>query len=168
METLLDGRLKILQGDITECSTDAVVNAANGSLRGGGGVDGAIHRKGGPDILRECMDIRQHRYPEGLPQGKAVITSAGKLPSKYVIHTVSPVWKDGSKNEKEILSMAYKNSLRIATETGLNSIAFPSISTGVCGFPRDIAASVVYKTIKNYLQKKKSSQGGLPGILLRR
>lgn len=152
MEYLLDRRLIVKQGDITEMKIDAVVNAANSSLMGGGGVDGAIHKKGGAAILDECKEIRQHRYPDGLPTGKAVITSGGKLPASYVIHTVGPVWQGGNESEHELLKQAYAHSLKLAAETGVNTIAFPAISTGVYGFPREIAASIVFKTIKNHFE----------------
>jgi len=151
MKTFFNERIIIETGDITQSRVDAVVNAANSSLMGGGGVDGAIHRKGGPDILRECKDIRQHRYPQGLPPGKAVITAGGLLPASYVIHTVGPVWKDGEHGEKETLVQAYVNSLNLARETGVNSIAFPAISTGVYGFPREIAAPLVFSALSKYI-----------------
>jgi O-acetyl-ADP-ribose deacetylase len=152
MEYLLDRRLIVKQGNITEMKIDAVVNAANSSLMGGGGVDGAIHKKGGQAILDECKEIRQHRYPDGLPTGKAVITSGGNLPVSHVIHTVGPVWQGGDEHEHELLKQAYTNSLKLASETGINTIAFPAISTGVYGFPREIAAPIVYKSIKNHFK----------------
>lgn len=152
MEYLLDRRLIVRKGDVTEMKVDAVVNAANSSLMGGGGVDGAIHKKGGSAILDECKEIRQHRYPDGLPTGKAVITSGGKLPASHVIHTVGPVWQGGNENEHELLKQAYVNSLKLAAETGVNTIAFPAISTGVYGFPREIAASIAFKAIKNHFK----------------
>jgi len=151
MKTYLNGRLKVQTGDITEMDVDAVVNAANSSLLGGGGVDGAIHRRGGSKILEECRDIRQHRYPDGLPAGKAVITTGGNMPAEYVIHTVGPIWNDGKSEEKETLANAYKNSLKLATETGIQTIAFPAISTGVYGFPKELAAAIVYATIQEYI-----------------
>lgn len=151
MKTYLDGRLIVLTGDITEMQVDAVVNAANSSLMGGGGVDGAIHRKGGSIILDECRDIRQHRYPDGLPSGNAVITSGGSLPAHYVIHTVGPIWSEGSSGEKETLADAYVNSLKLATETGIQTIAFPAISTGIYGFPKELAAPIVFSSIQNHI-----------------
>lgn len=154
METTLNERLIAATGDITEMEVDAVVNAANSSLMGGGGVDGAIHRKGGGAILEACREIRSHSYPEGLPAGKAVITTGGNLPARYVIHTVGPIWHDGKSGEKETLSEAYRNSLSLAAETGLKTIAFPAISTGVYGFPKELAASVAYRTINTFLEKK--------------
>src|SRR4030066_1369257 len=127
--------LRVVRGDITEVETDAIVNAANSSLMGGGGVDGAIHRRGGPKILEECKIIRATEWPQGLPTGKAVITSAGNLKAKHVIHTVGPVWHGGNRNEAELLASAYRESLRLAAEHGLSGISFPSISTGAYGYP---------------------------------
>lgn len=153
MKKFIDGRLVVKRGDITEMESEAIVNAANSGLLGGGGVDGAVHRKGGPQISAECKEIRRHRYPDGLPTGKAVITSGGNLRASHVIHTVGPVWHGGKNNEKEELGDAYRNSLRLATETGINSISFPAISTGVYGFPKELAGPIAYKTIKEYLEK---------------
>ncbi len=144
--------LKIIQGDLTEQEVDAIVNAANPSLMGGGGVDGAIHRKGGPKILEECKKIRATLYPEGLPTGKAVITSGGNLKAKYVIHTVGPIWRGGNEGEPELLAEAYKNSLKLASEKGLKTIAFPSISTGAYGYPIEKASKVALTTIKDFLE----------------
>ena len=152
--TILSERLFVKTGDITAMKVDAVVNAANSSLMGGGGVDGAIHRKGGSTILEECKEIRERRYPEGLPAGKAVLTTGGKLPAGHVIHTVGPIWRDGNVNEKQTLSDAYKNSLALAMETGMNSVAFPAISTGVYGFPKELAATIAYSTIRDHLKKR--------------
>jgi len=121
-------KIRIIQGDITEQETDAIVNAANSSLMGGGGVDGAIHRKGGPKILEECKKIRETEWPDGLPTGKAVITTGGNLKAKYVIHTVGPVWRGGKYGEPELLAEAYRNSLKLAVSRGLKTIAFPAIS----------------------------------------
>ena len=153
MEKSLSDRLKIITGDITRLEVDAVVNAANSSLYGGGGVDGAIHRAGGPAILEECRDIRAHRYPEGLPPGRAVLTQAGDMPARYVIHTVGPIWHGGNTDEREVLSDAYRNSLQLATETGIKTIAFPAISTGIYGFPKKIAAVIAVETITEHLKK---------------
>ena len=153
MENVLSDRLKVITGDITCLDVDAVVNAANSSLLGGGGVDGAIHRAGGPAVLNECRDIRNHRYPDGLPPGRAVLTTAGNMPADYVIHTVGPIWHGGTTNEREILSNAYRNSLKLATETGVKSIAFPAISTGIYGFPKKIAAVIAVNTILEHLKK---------------
>lgn len=151
MKSLLGGRVVVMQGDITEMQVDAVVNAANSTLLGGGGVDGAIHRKGGPEILSACRRIREERYPGGMPTGEAVITTAGRLPSAWVIHTVGPVWAGGGNGEKELLANAYRNSLRLASERSLKSVAFPAISTGVYRYPRDLAARTSLSAIRNYL-----------------
>jgi O-acetyl-ADP-ribose deacetylase len=148
---LLNGRLIVETGDLTQKRADAIVNAANSSLLGGGGVDGAIHRQGGPKILDECRAIRERDYPDGLPAGKAVCTTGGDLPARYVIHTVGPVWKGGESGEPGVLSSAYRNSLAIASKLNLESIAFPAISTGVYGYPRDKAAAVAFAAIKKYL-----------------
>ncbi len=148
--------LRIIQGDLTEQEVDAIVNAANPSLMGGGGVDGAIHRKGGPKILEECKKIRATLYPNGLPTGKAVITSGGNLKAKYVIHTVGPIWRGGNEGEPELLAEAYKNSLKLAVEKGLKTIAFPSISTGAYGYPIEKASKVALKAIKDFLEKESS------------
>ena len=146
--------IRIVQGDITEQETDAIVNAANSSLMGGGGVDGAIHRKGGPKILEECKKIRETEWPDGLPTGKAVITSGGNLKAKYVIHTVGPVWRGGKYGEPELLAEAYRNSLRLAVSRGLKTIAFPAISTGAYGYPMEEAAGIALKTVKEFLEKE--------------
>ena len=146
--------IRIVQGDITEQETDAIVNAANSSLMGGGGVDGAIHRKGGPKILEECKKIRETEWPDGLPTGKAVITSGGNLKAKYVIHTVGPVWRGGKYGEPELLAEAYRNSLRLAVSRGLKTIAFPAISTGAYGYPMEEAAEIALKTVKEFLEEE--------------
>jgi len=150
------GKAKIIlvQGDITEQETDAIVNAANPTLMGGGGVDGAIHRKGGPRILEECKEIRATEYPDGLPTGKAVITSGGNLKAKHVIHTVGPVWRGGRSGEPELLADAYRNSLKLAVSKGLKTIAFPSISTGAYGYPIEKASQVAVSTVKDFLEKE--------------
>jgi O-acetyl-ADP-ribose deacetylase (regulator of RNase III) len=147
----LDGRVVVKTADITKEAVDAIVNAANGTLLGGGGVDGAIHRAGGPEILKECRVIRQTVFPEGLPTGQAVITTAGKLPAKHVIHTVGPVYGRGGKDKAELLAACYRNSLRLAAEQGLRTIAFPAISTGIYGYPSDEAAKVSSSTVENFL-----------------
>jgi O-acetyl-ADP-ribose deacetylase (regulator of RNase III) len=148
-------KVSIVQGDITRQATDAIVNAANSSLMGGGGVDGAIHRAGGPAILEECKKIvaRQGR----LPTGKAVITTGGDLKAKYVIHTVGPIWHGGSKNEAELLESAYYECLKLATENKLASISFPSISTGAYGYPVDKAAKVAVSTVVSFLNGQATS-----------
>ncbi len=143
-------KLSLMQGDITRQSTDAIVNAANSSLMGGGGVDGAIHRAGGPAILEECKDIvsKQGR----LPTGEAVITTGGNLKARYVIHTVGPVWRSGTQGEAELLASAYRQSLKLAAEKGLSSISFPSISTGVYGYPVDEAAEVALASVIAFIR----------------
>ena len=147
----MNGRLLITQGDITEKQTDAIVNAANSSLMGGGGVDGAIHRKGGPAILEECKCIRKEKYWDGLPPGDAVATGSGNLPSHYVIHTVGPVWRSGNSGESDVLAGCYRRCLEEASKLKLRSIAFPAISTGVYGYPKSDAARVAYSAIKEFL-----------------
>lgn len=146
--------LTLVQGDITQQEVDAIVNAANSSLMGGGGVDGAIHRAGGPQILEECkVYVAQHGQ---LPTGEAMITSGGRMKAKYVIHTVGPVWHGGGNREEELLSNAYHNSLKVAVENGVKTIAFPSISTGIYGFPIDRAAKIAVDTVKNFVGKNRS------------
>jgi O-acetyl-ADP-ribose deacetylase (regulator of RNase III) len=146
--------IRLVQGDITNMETDAIVNAANSSLMGGGGVDGAIHRRGGPTILEECKRIRATEWPQGLPTGKAVITSGGNLKAKHVIHTVGPIWHGGSRGEPELLAQAYQNSLKLASEKGLKTVAFPSISTGAYGYPIEQASHVALGTVKTFLEKE--------------
>jgi len=145
--------VRLVRGDITEIETDAIVNAANSSLMGGGGVDGAIHRKGGSKILEECKRIRATEWPQGLPTGKAVITSAGNLKAKHVIHTVGPIWRGGNRGEPELLAQAYQNSLRLAVAKELKTIAFPSISTGAYGYPMKDASRVALEAVKEFLEK---------------
>jgi O-acetyl-ADP-ribose deacetylase (regulator of RNase III) len=148
-------KLSIMAGDITRQSTEGIVNAANPGLMGGGGVDGAIHRAGGPAILEECKEIVSRRGH--LPTGKAVITTGGNLKTKYVIHTVGPRWQGGGKREPEALASAYRESLKVADENNLTSISFPSISTGVYGYPVADAAKVAVKTVASFLRKKATS-----------
>ncbi len=148
--------VQLLKGDITEMETDAIVNAANSSLMGGGGVDGAIHRRGGPKILEECKRIRATEWPQGLPTGKAIITGAGNLKARHVIHTVGPVWHGGNSGEPKLLAQAYKNSLKLAVNKGLKSVAFPSISTGAYGYPIEDACHVALEAVKEFLEKKDS------------
>jgi len=147
-------KLRLIQGDITEQGTDAIVNAANSTLLGGGGVDGAIHRKGGPRILEECKKIRATEWSKGLPTGKAVITFGGNLKARHVIHTVGPVWRGGDKGEPELLAEAYRNSLALAVANGLKTIAFPSISTGAYGYPIEKASRVALRTVKEFLENE--------------
>ena len=135
IQSFLDGRVQVVVGDITKQDVEAIVNAANSSLLGGGGVDGAIHRAGGPEILEECREIRRTRFPEGLPTGEAVITTGGKLSALYVIHTVGPIYGEQHGKEAELLANCYHNSLTLAVEKNLTSVAFPAISTGVYGYP---------------------------------
>jgi len=156
MEVIINNtKLSLIQGDITEQATDAIVNAANPSLMGGGGVDGAIHQAGGPAILEECKQIvaKQGR----LPTGKAVITTGGNLKAKYVIHTVGPVWHGGNRNEAELLASAYRESLKLATENKLASISFPSISTGAYGYPVAEAARIAVSTVVSFLKEQATS-----------
>jgi O-acetyl-ADP-ribose deacetylase (regulator of RNase III) len=147
-------RLSIIQGDITRQDTDAIVNAANSSLMGGGGVDGAIHHAGGPAILEECRKIvaRQGR----LPAGQAVITTAGNMPSRYVIHTVGPIWRGGTAGEAALLASAYRESLKLAAENNLTTISFPSISTGAYSYPLDEAAHIALETVATFLTEDSS------------
>lgn len=143
------GSISLTEGDITEQGSEAIVNAANSSLMGGGGVDGAIHRAGGPEILEECKrvvaDIGR------LPPGQAVITTAGNMPSRFVIHTVGPIWKGGQKGEAGTLASCYSGSLKLAMEKGIRSVSFPSISTGAYGYPLDQAAHVALSTVADFL-----------------
>lgn len=150
-------RIEILQGDITEQSTEAIVNAANSSLIGGGGVDGAIHRKGGACILEECEKIRSTLWKDGLPTGKAAITSAGGLKARYVIHTVGPIWRGGHSGEPKELADCYHNSLALAASKDLRSIAFPSISTGAYGYPMKLASKVALNATRDFLIRTTSS-----------
>ncbi|MGW5335979.1 O-acetyl-ADP-ribose deacetylase [Streptomyces bauhiniae] len=140
--------ITLVQGDITEQRVDAIVNAANSSLLGGGGVDGAIHRRGGPAILAACRDLRASRYGGGLPTGEAVATTAGDLPAEWVIHTVGPVWQ-GPGSDPALLASCYRESLRVADEVGARSVAFPAISTGVYRWPVPEAARVAVETVRS-------------------
>src|SRR5271170_8352361 len=147
LESFLHGKVRVLIGDIIAQRVDAIVNAANSTLLGGGGVDGAIHRRGGPAILRECQEIRRTRYPRGLPTGEAVLTSGGLLAARHVIHTVGPICRLGSAPDAAALASCYRKSLELAAQHGLRSIAFPAISTGVYAYPREQAAAVASQTI---------------------
>jgi O-acetyl-ADP-ribose deacetylase (regulator of RNase III) len=147
----LDGLVSIMVGDITAQNVDAIVNAANSSLLGGGGVDGAIHRVGGPEILEECRLIRKNQYPSGLPTGEAVLTGAGRLPARYVIHTVGPIYGESKGKDAELLTNCYRSTLALCAQHNLNSVAFPAISTGVYGYPREAAAKVSSRAIKEIL-----------------
>jgi len=148
---LLNGRLIVTTGDITKMNTAAIVNAANSSLMGGGGVDGAIHRSGGPAILQECKQIRANRYPDGLPTGEAVVTTGGNLPAAHVIHTVGPVWHGGDSGEADKLASCYRRSLEEAAKLSLKEIAFPAISTGVYGYPKEKAAAIAFAAVRETL-----------------
>jgi len=151
MKSFLEGRLTVTTGDITRMTCDAIVNAANSTLLGGGGVDGAIHRAGGRAILEECRKVRQTRFPDGLPTGEAVETRAGQLSAQWVIHTVGPVWQGGGRGEAEKLADCYRNSLELAKRLGAKSIAFPAISTGIYGYPREKAAQVAWSVITEFV-----------------
>jgi O-acetyl-ADP-ribose deacetylase (regulator of RNase III) len=140
-------RIRLVQGDITREEADAIVNAANSSLLGGGGVDGAIHRRGGPEILAECRRLRASHYGKGLPTGQAVATTAGRLPARWVIHTVGPVYAK-SKDRSELLASCYRESLRVAAELGAATVAFPAVSAGIYGWPLDDAARIAVGTVR--------------------
>jgi O-acetyl-ADP-ribose deacetylase (regulator of RNase III) len=152
---LLNGRLVVTTGDITKLKTGAVVNAANSSLMGGGGVDGAIHRGGGPAILEECKQLRAGRYPDGLPTGQAVATTAGNLPAEHVIHTVGPVWHGGNSEEADKLASCYRRSLEEAVKLSLKDIAFPAISTGIYGYPKEQAGRIAFGAVRDFLAGSK-------------
>jgi O-acetyl-ADP-ribose deacetylase len=149
-------RLILTQGDVTAAPVDAVVNAANSSLLGGGGVDGAIHRKGGAEILAECRRIRAEVWPDGLPTGQAVITTAGRLPARFVIHTVGPVYSKRP-DVPRLLAACHENSLALARERTLRSVAFPAISTGVYGYPLDEAAPIALRTSAAEIERDPSA-----------
>ena len=143
------GKIELIKGDITKIKVDAIVNAANSSLMGGGGVDGAIHRAGGMAILDECKKIIAKQG--SCKTGEAVITTAGNLPAKFVIHTVGPVWNNGKKNEANLLATCYQNSLKLAIKHSLSSVAFPNISTGIYGYPKEEAAKIAINTVTEFL-----------------
>lgn len=152
----MNPRIHLHQGDITRMTTDAIVNAANTSLLGGGGVDGAIHRAGGPAILEQCRAIRNRQG--GCATGNAVITGGGNLKARFVIHAVGPVWQGGNKNEESLLADAYRNSLQLAAENNIRSIAFPNISTGIYGFPKDKAAAIAIEIVEAWLAANPSPE----------
>ena len=145
-------RLELLQGDITRQQVDAIVNAANSQLAGGGGVDGAIHRAGGPALMSET----DSKYPDGCPTGSAVATQGGNLPARSVFHAVGPVWRGGQENESDLLRSAFEKCLELAIEHQCDSLAFPAISTGVYGYPKDLAAEVSLQTIRDFLQTRQA------------
>lgn len=147
----LDGRVRLMTGDITEIAIDAIVNAANSSLLGGGGVDGAIHRRGGATILEECRAIRTSQWPDGLPTGQIAITRGGALPARHVIHTVGPIYGEHAGHEAELLAACYRNAIAAAARHQLRTIAFPAISTGVYGYPPHEAAEIVSRTLSEVL-----------------
>ncbi len=152
------GRILLYQGDITRLDIDAIVNAANSSLLGGGGVDGAIHRAGGPEILEACRKLRAGHYGKGLRTGEAVITTGGRLPAQQVIHTVGPVWNGGHKQEPELLANCYRNSLLLAEKNELHSIAFSGISTGVYGYPKAEATVIAVREVRAFLDQHELPQ----------
>ena len=144
-------RIQLVQGDITKLEVDAIVNAANSSLMGGGGVDGAIHLAAGPKLLEECLKIKERQ--DGCPPGEAVITSGANLKAKFVIHAVGPVWEGGKENEREVLASAYRNSLTLAVSNSVKTIAFPNISTGIFRFPKKAAAEIAIREVNDFLGK---------------
>jgi len=151
LASFLSGRVHVVTGDITKQDVDVIVNAANSTLLGGGGVDGAIHANGGPKILEACRDIRRTRFPNGLPTGQVVLTTGGQLPARHVIHTVGPITGIRQEPDASMLAACYRNSLALAAQHGFRSIAFPAISTGAYGYPPDRAAPVVSETIESVL-----------------
>ncbi len=153
MDSETAGRIVVSVGDITQERVDAIVNAANTTLLGGGGVDGAIHRAGGPSILAECRKLREKRYPNGLPTGEAVITTGGSLPARHVIHTVGPVYGKHHGHEARLLAACYESSIAVAAGLGLRTLAFPAISTGVYGYPKEEAAAVAWKSVTAALER---------------
>lgn len=151
--TYLNGRVEVVVGNIIRETVDAIVNAANASLMGGGGVDGAIHRAGGAEIALACRKLRETAYPSGLPTGQAAVTPAGNLAAKFVIHTVGPIWRGGRQGEAELLGSCYTNALAAAVENGCASVAFPAISTGIYGYPKPQAAKVSSRAVKIFLDR---------------
>ena len=155
-QEFLNGKIIVKVGDITQERADAIVNAANSTLLGGGGVDGAIHACGGGQILLECREIRKNEFPSGLPAGEAVITSGGNLPARFVIHTVGPIYGMNSGKDAELLANCYKNALALAVDNDLQTVAFPSISTGAFAYPKHEAAEVASKAIEEFLSANKT------------
>jgi O-acetyl-ADP-ribose deacetylase (regulator of RNase III) len=145
-------RVTLVRGDITAQTVDAIVNAANSTLLGGGGVDGAIHRKGGPAILEECRALRRTRYPDGLPTGEAVVTGGGDLPAGRVVHAVGPVWRGGGEGEERLLASAYTRSLEEAAAAGARTLAFPALSTGAYGYPIEAATRTALAAVAGYVR----------------
>lgn len=160
---ILQTDLELVQGDITQARVDAIVNAANSQLIGGGGVDGAIRRAGGDEIEQACAEIRKREG--GCPTGKAVITTGGNLPAKYVIHTAGPVWEGGDSGEAELLASCYHSSLQLAVENGVQSVAFPSISTGIYGYPMEKAAVVALTAVKGFVEQNDTAPTTIQFIL---
>lgn len=151
--SFLDNRVHVEQGDLTEYAVDAIVNAANSHLSGGGGVDGAIHRAGGSAIKEACRELRRTKYPEGLPTGQVAATPGGNLPARYVIHAVGPIYGSHAGREADLLAACYRNALQLAADNGWSSIAVPAISTGVYGYPREEAAEVASIAIRDFLER---------------
>jgi O-acetyl-ADP-ribose deacetylase (regulator of RNase III) len=151
-KSLLGGRVIVTTGDITGIAVDAIVNAANAALMGGGGVDGEIHRRGGPAVTAACKELRRTRYPDGLPVGEAVLTIAGNLPARFVVHTVGPIW-GADEPAPKLLASCYRRAIELVDAEGLQSISFPAISTGAYGYPKDRAAQVASKAIAESLGK---------------
>lgn len=149
-------QIELVRGDITKLEVDAIVNAANSGLTGGGGVDGAIHKAAGPKLMEECLKIRERQ--DGCPPGEAVITSGGNLKAKFVIHAVGPIWNGGKESEHEILANAYRNSLILAESNSVDTIAFPNISTGIYGFPKIAAAEIAIREVKEFLKSNANIQ----------
>ena len=160
---ILQTDLELIQGDITKAEVDAIVNAANSQLIGGGGVDGAIRRAGGDEIEQACAEIRKREG--GCPTGKAVITTGGNLPAKYVIHTAGPVWEGGNSGEAELLASCYQSSLQLAVQNGIQRIAFPSISTGIYGYPTEKAAVVALTAVKEFVEQNNATLTTIQFIL---
>lgn len=153
LQSFLGNRVHVEVGDITSLVVNAIVNAANSQLAGGGGVDGAIHRAGGPDIAAACRELRRTTYPHGLPTGEVVATTGGNLPAPHVIHTVGPIFAEEAGREGELLAACYRNSLQLAADGGWSTIAFPAISTGIYGYPREAAAQVSSTAIVDFLRR---------------